>query len=85
MIVAPFPARIGGGGAITFKGLPGTAVYWTLVGLNEAGEEVGAYGALKWAFTRTDRAGYALNFYFAPSNPDLAGLQDRVKVSYGSG
>jgi hypothetical protein len=85
MIMAPFPARIGGGGALTYKGPPETVVYWSLVGLDVMGEEVGAYGHLKWAFTRTDKAGYAINYYFAPTNPSLAGLKDRVKVTYGTG
>ena len=85
MITAPFPARIGGGGAITFKGPPNIAVYWSLVGVNELGQEVGAYGSLKWPFTRTDEMGYTLNFWFGPANPALAGLKDRVKVAYGTG
>ena len=85
MILTPFPARIGGGGAITYQGPPETAVYWDLAGLNELGEEVGAYGSLKFPFTKTDKAGYTVNYYFAPTNPSLAGLKERVKVSYGTG
>lgn len=85
MILAPFPARIGGGGAITFQGPPETTVFWSLVGLTAGGEETGAYGSLKWGFAITDQAGYAVNYYFAPTDPELAGLRDRVKVTYGTG
>jgi hypothetical protein len=85
MMIVPFPARIGGGGAITFQGPPNTAVYWSLAGLDAQGNEVGAYGALKWPHTRTDARGFSLNFWTGPINPALAGLRDRVKVRYGTG
>ena len=85
MIIAPFPARIGGGGAITFQGPPDTAVYWSLVGLEAGGRETGAHGSLKWPCTRTDRAGFSINYYFAPVDPGLVGLVDRVTVGYGTG
>jgi len=85
MIAAPFPARIAGGGVITFKGPANIAVYWTLVGLDSQGQEVGAYGSLKWSFTKTDSRGYATNHWFAPTDPGLTGRKDLVKVSYGTG
>ena len=41
MMLAPFPARIGGGGAITFQGPPETTVFWSLVGLTRGAKKPG--------------------------------------------
>ena len=69
----------GAGLPLTYVGSePGQVVYWELVGLDQ-GVEVSAEGSLKFAFTITDQAGLARNFYFAP--PPASELEaERIKT-----
>jgi hypothetical protein len=78
--------RIGGGGVITAKGdAIDQALYWELVSYDPVtqSEEV-PLGSLKFQRTRTDAARLSANIYYAPSDNNLAGKIDRVKVKYGA-
>jgi hypothetical protein len=59
----------------------GQAVYWELVAYDAAtGREGAPLGSLMFDKTITDGAKHCKNYYFAPSNPALAGKVDRVKA-----
>jgi hypothetical protein len=81
MIHANFQPKIGGGGVITVSAGPNQAIYWQLVSLDpDTQEEIPALGSLGWSKTKTDINGLTANLYYAPTDPDLTGRVDRVKV-----
>lgn len=81
-LLAPFTPKVGGGGVITARtGMVDQAVYWELVSYDPITDTEGApYGTLRWNKTKTNAARMSANFYLAPTNPDLAGMTDRIKV-----
>jgi hypothetical protein len=81
-ILAPFIPRIGGGGVITVVAdYPDQAFYWELKAIDPAtGEEVAPLGSLKWPITKVGPTGLSVNCYFAPTDPELAGRTERVRV-----
>jgi hypothetical protein len=57
------------------------AVYWELVSYDPETESEGvAMGSLLYEKTVTDGAKLCKNFYFAPTDPAMAGKTDRVKA-----
>jgi hypothetical protein len=84
-LILPDKVYAGAGGALTYKATPYQAVYWSLVGINlGTGEEEDAHGSLKWAHTKADQNGFAINYYFLPAG-DYTGHTDKVVVSFATG
>ena len=72
------------GGVITVVAdVPGQALYWELKGLDpDTGEEGAPYGSLRWDHTRAGQSGLSCNIYLAPTDPEMSGHTDRVKVKH---
>jgi len=81
-----FTPRIGGGGTVTVAGeVPSQAFYWELVSYDPETETEGApLGSLKYVYTKTNAASLAVNIYYAPTDPLLTGMIDRIKVRWAN-
>jgi hypothetical protein len=78
-LILPRHPTAGAGVAVTFQGRgPNQGVFWEVVSVDpDTGAEGLASGSLKWQWTRTDRAGLSINFYFAP---DTSGCIERIRA-----
>lgn len=81
--VGRLPVPVGGGTSVECgigAATTGIMVKWDVVGLDEFGAEIAAYGSLTEQFTKTDGGGFAPNYYIAPSSDPPTDHKDRVKA-----
>ena len=78
-LILPRQPTAGAGVAVTFQGRgPNQGVFWEVVSVDpDTGAEGLARGSLKWQWTRTNRAGLSVNFYFAPAS---SGCMERLRA-----
>lgn len=74
---------IGDGMFITYKGTPNICTHWEVLEVVGTSEQAGL-GTLSKQKIVTDKNGFAVNQYFAPTNAGDAGKTERIKVHEGA-